>query len=138
MDFSLALENLNWSAVVVAAVVSILWGMLWYSPAVAGNEWMKASGLKKKDLESTNMTMMAVMVVMAFVSATVLGLVLIGVKGVVDGMFDAAFIGSGIAVTTLVTMYGFGKRRKKLLVIDALFVVTSYAMMGLVFGLLAS
>lgn len=37
--------DLNWLAVVVAAVAYFLLGGIWYAPPVMGNAWMKASGV---------------------------------------------------------------------------------------------
>ena len=42
--------TVNYVAVVGAAVVSFIIGMLWYSPLLFGNAWMKAGGFSKKDI----------------------------------------------------------------------------------------
>lgn len=39
---------MNYTALIVAAVVSFIIGMLWYSPMLFGNMWMKASGHEMK------------------------------------------------------------------------------------------
>ncbi|HLW61460.1 MAG TPA: DUF1761 domain-containing protein [bacterium] len=41
--------NVNWLAVLVAAVVSFIVGGIWYSPAVFGKQFMTLAGLKKDD-----------------------------------------------------------------------------------------
>ena len=41
----------NYLAVLVAAIVSMVIGGLWYSPLLFGNIWMKLSGITQKDVE---------------------------------------------------------------------------------------
>lgn len=48
-------SNINWWAVVVAALASYVVGGIWYAPPVLGNRWMKLLGLKKKDMQGGNM-----------------------------------------------------------------------------------
>jgi hypothetical protein len=43
--------DINFAAVAVSAVVAFVIGMLWYSPLLFGNVWMKLTGKKKSDLE---------------------------------------------------------------------------------------
>lgn len=45
---------INWLAVLVAAVLFMIIGMFWYSPAAFGNQWMKLVGKTKKDIRSAN------------------------------------------------------------------------------------
>ena len=45
----------NYYMYFVAALIPILVGALYYSPAVAGKAWMKTNGFEEKDLEGTNM-----------------------------------------------------------------------------------
>lgn len=65
------LDNVNWLAVVLAILPSFVIGSIWYMPQVFGNYWMKASGLKKKDLEQANFVQsLAITTVMNFVMVT--------------------------------------------------------------------
>jgi hypothetical protein len=43
--------EINYLAVLVAALVSMVIGGLWYSPLLFGNIWMKLSGITQKDVE---------------------------------------------------------------------------------------
>lgn len=47
MDF-----NVNYLPIVVAAVVSMVLGGLWYSPLLFGKIWMNLQGLKMSDMEN--------------------------------------------------------------------------------------
>ena len=139
MDLSTLFADINWSAVVAAAVGSMAWGFVWYHPSVAGKRWQKAVGLSKKASQSgADAVTMISMIVMSMLTATVLGTLLANVTGVVDGLFDATALGTGLAVTGQTTMYMFAKLRTDLVIIDGLFMVLNFALMGAIFGILAS
>lgn len=47
--------NVNLWAVLVSGVVASAIGMLWYSPAVFGNIWLKESGITPNEADKKNM-----------------------------------------------------------------------------------
>jgi hypothetical protein len=47
----------NWMAILVASLVPLVIGAVWYNPKVLGTAWMKSAGLTEKDLEGANMLM---------------------------------------------------------------------------------
>ena len=49
------MPEINWIAVVVAAVGSFLLGGLWYSPAMFGKVWQREAGLTDEQLKNGNM-----------------------------------------------------------------------------------
>jgi hypothetical protein len=48
------MPEVNWIAVVVAAVASFLLGGLWYSPALFGKSWQREAGLTDEQVKSGN------------------------------------------------------------------------------------
>lgn len=42
--------DIKWLAVIAAAVVNMVVGMVWYSPSLFGKEWMKLTGRKMEDM----------------------------------------------------------------------------------------
>lgn len=70
------ISALNWWAVVVATVVAMAVGSVWYTPSVFGNAWMKSIGLKKKDLDNAGWQPMILAVVGSFVTAVAMGVLL--------------------------------------------------------------
>ena len=44
--------HMNYWAILVAAVVNMLIGAVWYMPMVFAKAWMKVAGLKKSDLKA--------------------------------------------------------------------------------------
>ena len=47
--------ELNFLAIVVAAIVPLIVGAIWYNPKVFGTTWMKASGMTEEKMKGTNM-----------------------------------------------------------------------------------
>ena len=67
---------INWVAVAVASVASFAVGMIWYSPMLFGNTWIKLSGVDPKkmkgDKKKMMMTSMLGGAVIALVSSSVM------------------------------------------------------------------
>lgn len=47
--------DINFLAVLVAALVPMVMGFIWYNPKVLGNAWMQAAGLDEEKLKGANM-----------------------------------------------------------------------------------
>lgn len=62
--------SVNYTAVVVAAVVNMVLGFLWYSPMLFAKQWMELSGISAKDMEAKKSGMNKTYVLM-FVGALV-------------------------------------------------------------------
>ena len=56
--------HINFLIVLVAALVPMLMGFIWYNPKVLGNAWMKAAEVTQEKMKGANM---AVIFIMAFV-----------------------------------------------------------------------
>lgn len=66
----------NYFAVIIAAVASMIAGMLWYSPFLFGNLWLKLSGWDKKRMHSHKSKGMTAHYLLAFVCALITACVL--------------------------------------------------------------
>jgi hypothetical protein len=49
------MPEINWLAVVVAAIACFLLGGLWYSPVLFGKAWQRETGLTDEKLRNGNM-----------------------------------------------------------------------------------
>jgi len=47
--------EINWIALLLAALVPLIVGFVWYHPKVFGNAWMAAAGLTEESLKGANM-----------------------------------------------------------------------------------
>jgi hypothetical protein len=97
--------DVNYVAVLVAAVVSIVLGMLWYSPALFGKQWMKLVGLtqkdmnkmKKKGMTGSYVGMIISSLVLAYVLAVFIGIA--GTTGIAGGLQIGFWLWLGFQAT---------------------------------------
>jgi Protein of unknown function (DUF1761) len=47
--------EMNWMAIIVAALSTLAVGTIWYNPKVFGTIWMKEAGLTQEDMQKSNM-----------------------------------------------------------------------------------
>jgi dipeptide/tripeptide permease len=77
--------EVNYLAVFVAAVVSMILGFAWYSPLILGKPWMKAKGFTSESLKKAQ-EKMGKMYALSFVVALITAYVLSHVR------FDNGFL----------------------------------------------
>ena len=81
--------NINFLALLLAALSTLVVGFIWYNPKVFGNIWMKEAGLKEEDMKGANMIkIFGLSIVYAFLISFVLQMVVIhqfGALGMVGG-----------------------------------------------------
>ncbi|MBI4361338.1 DUF1761 domain-containing protein [Candidatus Micrarchaeota archaeon] len=101
-----AVLNVNLVAVLVAAVVQMALGFLWYSPMLFGNSWMKLVGIKPSDMEKGKKEMpksaglgFLAAVVMTFILAQVIGFM--QAATLVDGLLAGFWMWLGFVATVL-------------------------------------
>ena len=130
--------DLNYAAIIVSVIASMILGMIWYSPAMFGNMWMKLSGLKKEDIkkEEANKGMFA-SAVAALVMVAVLSqfVILTRANTFDEGAKVAFWLWLGFVATVGVSEYIYTKRPAKLFVINMGYHLASMLLMG---GILAS
>ena len=68
--------DVNIWAVLAAAVSQFIIGMLWYSPALFGNAWMKMVGISKSDMAKAQKKGMAGQMLVGFLGSIVMAFVL--------------------------------------------------------------
>lgn len=68
--------DINYWAVLVSAIVSMVIGMIWYSPALFGNAWMRSGGMTKNMMDETKKNGMAWRYIIAFIGSLLIAYVL--------------------------------------------------------------
>ena len=53
--------EINWLILLLASVIPMIIGFVWYHPSVFGNAWMKASGVTEEKMKGSNMAMIFIM-----------------------------------------------------------------------------
>ena len=95
------MPEINYVAVLVAAVGSFLLGGLWYSPALFGKAWQREAGLSDEQLKSGNMgRIFGLSLILAFIGVK---LVLHYLHGLDDSIPEIS-IGLSLTVIVLVLL----------------------------------
>lgn len=138
VDWGQAFENINYVAVLVAALAPLLVGFIWYSDSVFLKPWAKETGLSKKEIESKEgmEVIFTSMIVLNLIASFILGLLMYGTEGVIDGLVFGSVVGLAFGAGQLGTHYLFARKTLKLFAIDAGSTILTLATMGLVHGLI--
>jgi hypothetical protein len=104
--------GVNYIAVIVAAVVALVIGFIWYSPPVFGNRWMAFLGTTQAQLGNPGPTGMAVGVIASVVNAWALALlsVNLGGKTITDGVMLGILAWLGFMATITAAQISFEKK----------------------------
>ena len=121
--------------IVIAAVINVVIGMLWYSPAMFEKKWLKLSKLKKE--KNPGKDNFAFWIISAFVLAYVLShiVALTGAQTATAGA-AAGFLTWLLAAAVVVPVYVFESRARGLFWIYAGYQMVSFAVMGAVIAVL--
>ena len=98
---------INYLAVLVAAIVGMVAGFLWYSPVLFGNAWMKEMNLDQKKLKQAKKNGMGKTYVLSFIILLVTSYVLAHFVDYADastfgaGMLAGFWIWLGFYATTM-------------------------------------
>ena len=114
----------NYPAVGISAIASMVVGFLWYSPMLFGTPWMKLSGLDdkkmkaaQKDMPKTYGISFVASLITAYVIATLVNSML--VSSLSDGLALGTVLWLGFVATTMVTGVLFQKMPWALFLINS-------------------
>ena len=81
--------NVNFLAVIVAALVPMLVGFIWYNSKVFGNAWMQACGLTEEKMKGANMAaVFGVSLILSFLLSFSLQFMVIHQYHITSAFFD--------------------------------------------------
>ena len=133
--------DVNYLAVFLAAVSSMLVGSLWYMPAVFGKAWMKLSGVK---IEKMGGNQAAMTYGLTFVASLVTAFVLAHVSFIANRFYGNSFLSDtvqtafwlwlGFTAARLLVHDLFEFRRKKLTLLNAAHELATVLVMALIIG----
>lgn len=136
------MPELNYLAVLIAAVAAMALGFLWYSPALFAKQWMKLSGLseakfedsKKKGMGKTYAISTLGSVLMAFVLAMVFQFV--GTFATIDAIILAFWLWLGFVAPVMVNSVLFEGKSWNLFWINSGYQLASLILMALILSFL--
>ena len=137
--------EVNYLAVVVAAVVSMALGFLWYSPVLFGKLWMKLSGFTAESLKKAQKEMGKLYAV-SFVVSMVTAYVLSHVMALSENFYQYSKLSTGLTTAFWlwlgfmmpVQLMGeiFGEKKWKLFGINTGYQLVSLILMAIVLAVM--
>ncbi|MDQ0031734.1 DUF1761 domain-containing protein [Arthrobacter bambusae] len=138
MDWLTSLPHLNWLAVLLAFVSSMVIGFVWYMPAVLGRRWMEAIGKTEEDLKKIDggAGIWIPMLVAAALTSILLAVLIgkLGVHGSLACGFFALVISVVFRVGGHVIHNGFAGRPSAVTLIDSGHDIVAMTVAGAIIG----
>lgn len=124
--------HVNFLAVVVAAVLNMILGAIWYSPAVYGKTWMALVGKRAEDMRSGAgrgyVLGFIAALILAYVLASVIGIA--QAKGILQGARVGFWMWIGFVATTSAGDVLWAGRPAKLYFINTGYNLAALIVMG--------
>lgn len=134
--------QVNYLAVVLAMVSSMVVGMIWYAKPVFGTKWAKLVNLDDKKMQKGAAKAIGITVVVSLVTAYVLAHVaflshnFFGNSFLVDSIMTAFWLWAGLTAARFITHDAFEQRPMELTLMNITHELVTLLTMGLVIGLL--
>ncbi len=136
MDFS----NINYLAVLVAAVAAFALGAAWYGASIFGKIWQKELGFTDEYLQQGNMgKIFGSSFVLMFIMALGMAMLVQGHSdgeaiGWLQGLYHGLYVGLFFIATSIGINLLYQRRSIKLWLVDSLYQVVFLALMGAILG----
>jgi hypothetical protein len=131
------MPEINWIAVVVAALASFLLGGLWYSPVLFGKAWQRETGLSDEKLKQGNM---AKIFGLSFILALLAAWNFANFLGPRPSLVFGTAVGASAGLLWVASSFGinylFERKSLKLFLINGGYHTLQFAIIGLVLALL--
>lgn len=111
---------INWLAVIVAAVIRMAVGFVWYSPPLLLKPWQALTGVTPETMRAGLGKAMVIDVIASLIMAFALANI-IGASGITDwanGAGAGFWVWLGFIATVLVSLWGYENRSLKLIGIN--------------------
>lgn len=131
---------INYLAVVLATLSSMVVGSIWYTPRVFGNYWMKKSGVEPTGNARDAVRPIVVTVVVSFVTAWVLAgatwisFEFYGGSFLLNAVVTAAILWAGFTAARFVTHDQFDRRPAGLTVLNSAHELVTVLVMAVIIG----
>lgn len=132
--------SINYIAVVLATLSSMLIGSIWYTPKVFGNYWIKVTGVTMSGNGKDAIRPILITVVVSFITAWVLaGAVSIsfefyGGSFLVNSLLTALILWAGFTAARFITHDAFDGRPTGLTVLNVAHELVTIMVMALIIG----
>ena len=126
------IADVNYLAVLVAGLLSMVIGFIWYSMSVFGKPWMKESKLTMKDIGNGPGPGYALVTVGSLLQAYVLAhfIDFTNATTLIEGATTGIWVWVGFVATAYAATYVFSQRSLKLWAIDACYFLAVLIVQG--------
>lgn len=132
------MPEVNWVAVLLCGVSSMILGGLWYSPLLFGRAWQRGAGLSDADLAGGNMALIyGLAFVLSLVAAAVFAMFLGREMGVGPSVAAGAAAGLCWVAAAFGINYLFERRSLGHWLVNGGYHAIQFTLFGLILGLLA-
>lgn len=134
--------EVNYLAVLLAALSTMIVGSVWYAKPVFGNAWIKLAKIDEKAMKKAGVYPIVITVVVSLITAYVLAHVaylsnqFFQDSFLQDSLMTAFWVWLGFTATRIITHDAFEVRRKKLTLLTIGHELLTFMTMGLIIGLL--
>lgn len=134
------LPEINYIAVLLATLSSMVVGSIWYTPKVFGNRWMKLSGVTPSGDAKDAIAPIVVTLIVSFITAWVLaGAAFIayafyGGSFLVNALVTAVILWAGFTAARFITHDAFDRRPAALTVLNIAHELVTVLVMALIIG----
>jgi hypothetical protein len=136
MEMQNSFQNLNWLAIIVAAVSSFALGALWYSPLMFVKRWMKESGVTEESAKNANMfKTFGLAFLLSLIASFFLAMFIGANSGPGFGALAGFMAGIGWVFTFMGISYLFERKTLAHFLINSLYSVTALTIMGFIIGI---
>jgi hypothetical protein len=130
------MPQINYLAVIVAAISTFLIGGLWYSPILFGKTWQREAGLSDQQLANSNMIkIFGAALLLSLIAAFVFALFLGPRPSMPLGLGAGFSAGLCWVASSIGINYLFARRSFKLFLIDGGYHTLQFTMIGIVLAL---
>lgn len=132
--------EINYIAVILATLSSMIVGSIWYAPKVFGNYWMKQAGITPSGNSKDAIRPIIVTLIVSFVTAWVLaGATYIsfefyGGSFLVNALVTAVVLWAGFTAARFITHDAFDGRTRGLTVLNCTHELVTIVLMALIIG----
>jgi len=141
MEIMMDISTLNIWAILAATLSTFIIGVIWYSPVLFGNAWMRVAGLSEEKIQQANMTKtFGLAFIFELIMALNLAMFLTGSPEAVKqmsagtGAFYGFLTGFGWIFFAMAVNSLFEQRSWKYIYINGGYWTVSFTIMGLIIG----
>ncbi len=129
------ISQLNYLAILVAAISTFVLGGVWYAPFLFGNAWMKENNFTQDDLKDGSARIFGGAFILALLMAFNLAAFIGTESDVTFGVFAGLAAGLGWVAFAMGITYLFERKSFRLWAINAGYHVIAFTIMGAILGI---